>query len=95
MRRRAPVTQHGIRSAGEDRSHPAPLGRQPRMADRVHPAMDGVKPPARDPAIDRIVAEPERHELAAGDDAVLARCKAGDPSLVWTGLRTCATLTAY
>jgi hypothetical protein len=42
------------------------------MAHGVHPAMKAVKAPGREPALDRVLAEPERDELSSPDDTVLA-----------------------
>jgi hypothetical protein len=73
------------------------------MADRVDATMDRVQSPARDPALDRSAAEPERNELAAGDDAVLACRELRDRSLVWarrspacaSHAPTCATFALH
>ena len=42
------------------------------MADRVHPAMKEVQPPAADATRDRRGRQPECEELRSSDHAVLA-----------------------
>ena len=48
------------------------------MADRVDAAMQRVKDPARDPAIDRVPAQSQRQQLGSRHDAVLAVRPLGD-----------------
>jgi hypothetical protein len=76
------VTQEGAWSARQNGGQPAARDSQLRAADGIDAAVQGMQAPARDPAVDRPPAEPEGGELAAGDDAVLACCEAGDRPLV-------------
>jgi hypothetical protein len=46
--------------------------RYPRPSDRVHTASQGMKPPVRDPVLDRLGVEPEIDELRMRHDPVLA-----------------------
>ena len=48
------------------------------MAHGVNPAMKAMEPAGAKPAIDRVFAQAERHELPARDDAVLPFRDRGD-----------------
>jgi len=64
------------------------------MPDGVDATMDRVQPTSGDPMIDRSRAQPERHELPASNDAVLAGRKRGDLPIT-RAAPTCATFTMY
>lgn len=51
------------------------------MPDRVHLTMNDVEPPGAQSVLDRPAAEPERHELAVRDVAVLAVGEGRDPGI--------------
>lgn len=51
------------------------------MADRVDTTVDAVEAPGGDAMADGTRGEPERDELAGGDNAVLARGEGGDPPI--------------
>jgi hypothetical protein len=42
------------------------------VSDRVNPAMKAVKPPPTRATIDRVLTEPELHELSSRHDTVLS-----------------------
>jgi hypothetical protein len=48
------------------------------MANGVRTTVNAVQPSFPDSPIDGVRAQPERHELPAGDNAVLPPRKAGD-----------------
>jgi hypothetical protein len=60
-------------SAGEDRRHPAPMGAEACVADRIDPAVDAQQPLARHEAEDLVLREAQAPELTPAHDTVLAR----------------------
>jgi len=52
-----------------------------RVPDRVDTGMDLVQAAGRDPAADRLPAQPEPEQLCRRDDAVLARRERRDRSI--------------
>jgi hypothetical protein len=56
----------------EDRGHPSRFLREPRVADRVHTAMNAVQAAGADTMGDRAARQPERGQLPDRDQPVLA-----------------------
>jgi hypothetical protein len=66
-----PVAEHRVRAASEDGGHVPARSRQQRMPDGEHGAMNPVQPADAQAVRDRVVADPQRRELPAGDHRVL------------------------
>jgi hypothetical protein len=77
---------------GSDYSrHPAPLCGEDAVSDGIDAAIEDMQATELDPVIDRVTADAVRPQLAARDNAVLARRELGDPPIQEFNLR----LTAY
>src|SRR3954469_282345 len=65
------MTQHGGRPTGEHRGHPVTEPGDASVADRVHPAVETMKPTDLEAAIDRARSEPELVQLPPREHSVL------------------------
>jgi hypothetical protein len=45
--------------------------RESQVANGIHASVNGVQPPPPHPPIDRVLAQPKRHELSTAHDPVL------------------------
>src|SRR5205085_3366734 len=84
---RRPMTEDRVRTGGQHRRHPPALDREPRVADRIHAAVQQVEMAASDQPVDLVSREPELEQLPAGDHAVLSLGQRREPP------RTCVILT--
>jgi hypothetical protein len=66
------VAEHRAVAGRHHGRHPAPLARHHGVADGVHAVIQAVQPADAGAEADRRVAEPERQQLPASDDAVLS-----------------------
>jgi len=64
------------------------------MANGIHTAVNAMQPPSPHPAVDRILPQPERHQLRVSNDAVLPARKIGDRSVDGVLLNLAAHYTA-
>ena len=64
-------TQARAFAAGQHGGHPPAMDRQPRMADRVHAAVNEQQPPQLHAVVDRLAPKPEAHQLDPRDHPVL------------------------
>jgi len=88
-----PERQHRVRARRQDRRHPRRLARPHAVAHGEHAPMEGMQPPRRDPAVDRIRSDPRRDQLRACDQPMLSRGEIGDQRV--SGPRgTCAADSA-
>ena len=70
--RRTEVAEDGLRAGGENGGHPATVPRQVAMADGVDTVVDLMQPAADDEPGDVRRRHPQRKDLGARDDAMLA-----------------------
>ena len=75
MHRRAPVAEHSPVPARQDGGHPPALMREVLVTDRIHAAVDPMKPSGLHAAANCLVCQARADELTNPDDAVLARGK--------------------
>jgi hypothetical protein len=68
---RAAVAKYRGWAESENSRHPAPVGGQSQVSDRIDASVHAVKPPSSDPPADSLVVEPSLLELGDGDDPVL------------------------
>jgi hypothetical protein len=61
-------------AASQHPGHAATVGREP-VPDRIGGCVDTMEAPDRDPVPDRLLAQPDRAQLAPTDDTVLPRRK--------------------
>ena len=66
-----PVAERGALAAGEHGGHSPSRSVEPRVADRVNPAVDDVEAPGGHAVVDRAGPEAEVPQLGAGDHAML------------------------
>jgi hypothetical protein len=72
------VAEHGAGAAGENGRRPAAFGGELAVADCIHTGVDSVQAAGRDAPLDSSGTDPERKQLPAGDDPVLALGERGD-----------------
>jgi Pyruvate/2-oxoacid:ferredoxin oxidoreductase gamma subunit len=71
MGRGTPVAQNGAETARQHARHRAPSRSHLRVANRVHPTKDAVKPPQSHLVLDPATAEAELEQLPSRDHAML------------------------
>src|SRR3954449_10626393 len=81
------MTQHGGRPTGEHRSHPVTEPGDASVADRVHPAVETMKPPDLEATIDRARTEPQLIQLPPREHSVLPSRQLRHGSLIRPKLR--------
>jgi hypothetical protein len=72
------VTQNGVRPASEHRRHPATVGTDERVTDRVDAAMDDVQPRGSEAMADCAPADSDFEQLRPRHDPMLASRDLGD-----------------
>src|SRR4051812_26579553 len=75
------MAEDGTVAAGQYGGKPASLATDARVTNGVDAAVHPMQPPSRDPAIDRVLAQPDFDQLPSTDDAVLSAGERGDSSL--------------
>jgi hypothetical protein len=70
-RQRSAMAEQGVWAACEHGGHPNPFESEFPVTHGVHPSVDPVQMPARDPILHEMPAEPLPEQLTTGDDSVL------------------------